>query len=79
LWCGLKDRVYLKEGRERIERGGSVGGREKIRGLLAKPPFSSSPWIQNRGGIGGDQSGRRQRLPALPGMAAAGVRGKRER
>jgi hypothetical protein len=40
------DRVYLKEGRERIEKGGgSVEGKKTVRGLLAKPPSPSSPSI----------------------------------
>jgi hypothetical protein len=40
------DRVYLKEWRERIEKGG-LGGtkRKKVRGLLAKLPSPSSPSI----------------------------------
>jgi hypothetical protein len=42
LWCGLKDRVYLKEGRERIEKGGSVE-KKKVQGVFDQTAISFFP------------------------------------
>jgi hypothetical protein len=72
------DRVYLKEGRERIEKGGSVERKEKRSGgfwqnrhLLPPPQFRTE-----EGRIGGGRASRRRRLPALPVTTAAGVGAK---
>jgi hypothetical protein len=58
----LKDRVYLKERRERIEKGGSV---EKGGGPGGfKPNGHPLPFDQNRGGGGIDRAGRLARVLA---------------
>jgi hypothetical protein len=63
-----------KERGARVEKGRGTGGFWQNCILLPPPRFRTE-----EGGIGSGRSGRRWRLPELPGMAADGVRGKRER
>jgi hypothetical protein len=79
LWCGLKDRVYLKEGRERIEGGGGArweegkrsGGFWQNHHPLPPPRFRTEEGLGATGPAGvGDC--RRSRAWQRPGLGAKG-------
>jgi hypothetical protein len=76
------DRVYLKEGRERegIKKRGARCKTEERGGVPSKTAISSPPRFRTEEkGIGGDWSGQRRQLLALPGTAAARRWGKMKR
>jgi hypothetical protein len=73
------DRVYLKDGRERI--GGGLGGRKrkKGQGALGKTPVPFLSSIQNWGGRQGSLGRQRQRRPEgrrRPGIGENGEGGR---